>query len=557
MEEGWFELLATGISTGSSYHYILADGTRVPDPAARAQSGDVHAPSLVVDPTAYSWRDAAWRGRPWEETVIYEFHVGTFTPQGTFSAAMEKLDHLVALGVTALEIMPVAQFSGDRNWGYDGVLLYAPHRAYGSPDDMKAFVDMAHAKGLMVFLDVVYNHFGPDGNYLPRLAPEFFDAGRSTPWGAAIAYERRPVRDFFIDNALYWLVEFHLDGLRLDAVDQICDTSSPELLDEIATLIRRELKHRPIHLMTEDNRNITRFHERDAEGQVRLYTGEWNDDFYTAAHVFATGETAGYFGDFAGAPLARLARALAEGFVYQGEASVHRGGKPRGESCLHLPPAAFIDFLQNHDQVGNRALGERLSVLADGRLVSCLTAVLLLSPAIPLIFMGQEWGEERPFLFFTDFKGELAEAVKQGRRREFSDFLSGDEAIPDPNDPGTFVSSKLDWSAINREPHEHILSYTRHLLRLRRRHLVAIFAMMRECCGKVLVAADDILAVDWKVDGRTVALRANLSHDERRRCPLAPGQVIFFGPSLVKQREVEGWLPPMSVLVTLEEAVDA
>lgn len=556
-DDGWFEVLVTGLVPGSSYSFLLPDGTSIPDPAARAQLGDVHGPSLIIDATAYAWRDGGWRGRPWEEAVIYELHIGTFTPEGTFRAAITRLDHLVALGVTALEVMPVAQFSGDRGWGYDGVLLYAPHRAYGPPDDMKEFIDAAHARGLMVLLDVVYNHFGPDGNYLPALAPEFFDGARSTPWGAAIAYDRRPVRDFFIENALYWLEEFHLDGLRFDAIDQIRDPNSPiEILAEIAGRIRSDIGDRPIHLITEDNRNITRLHERDGEGRARLFTAEWNDDFHTAAHVLATGETAGYYCDFREAPLAKLARALAEGFVYQGESSAFRSGEPRGEKCLHLPPAAFVNFLQNHDQVGNRAFGERLTELTEDSLARCLTAILILNPAIPLLFMGEEWGETRPFLFFTDFTGSLAEAVRSGRRREFSDFLKPEDEIPDPNDEASFTSSKLDWSRISDDRHNRALTYMRDLLRLRQTHLVPLLTEMRKSRGRIIAADKDILSVDWTGRDMTLSLRANMT-ETPLLCPPCTGTLIFQGPDPDACARDDGRLSPMSVLVALEGGAHA
>ena len=313
--------------------------------------------------------------------MIYELHVGTFTPEGTLAAATGELPRLAALGVTAVEIMPLAQFGGDRGWGYDGVLPYAPHNIYGPPEDLAAFVDAAHANGLMVLLDVVYNHFGPDGNYLPLYAPEFFDPGRTTPWGAGIDYTRPPVRRFFIENALYWLTEYGIDGLRLDAVDQIVDPSRPELLLELAEELRR--LPRPVHLTTEDNRNVTHLHERGPGGAVTRHSAEWNDDLHNAAHVLATGETEGYYAGFAADPLGLMGRALAEGFAFQGE-----GG--RGAPSAHLPPAAFVDFLQNHDQTGNRALGERLICLTDAGTLEALTAILCLSPHIPLFFMGEE-----------------------------------------------------------------------------------------------------------------------------------------------------------------------
>jgi maltooligosyltrehalose trehalohydrolase len=316
----------------------MPDGLAVPDPAARAQAGDVHGPSLLVDPRAYRWR-TDWPGRPWAEAVIMEIHIGTFTPEGTFRAAAERLPHLAETGITAVEIMPVAQFGGNRGWGYDGVLPYAPHRAYGTPEDLKALIDTAHGLGLMVLLDVVYNHFGPDGNYLHVYAPQFFTDRRNTPWGAAIAYEEPPVRRFFIENALYWLEEFHLDGLRLDAIDNVIDPDSEtEILEEIAAEVRAAHPGARIHLTTEDDRNITRLHERSDDGRPRLYTAEWNDDFHNAAHAVATHEAEGYYVDFAQDHWEKLARSMAEGFAYQGEASAHQDGAPRGTPSAHLPP---------------------------------------------------------------------------------------------------------------------------------------------------------------------------------------------------------------------------
>ncbi|CAN5293370.1 malto-oligosyltrehalose trehalohydrolase [soil metagenome] len=531
-EEGWFELLASGVAPGAHYAYVLPDGLVIPDPASRAQAGDVHGPSTAVDPTQYIWQDLAWAGRPWEDAVIYELHVGTFTPEGTFRAAIGRLPHLAELGVTAIEIMPVAQFAGSRGWGYDGVLLYAPHNAYGTPDDMKAFIDAAHAHGLMILLDVVYNHFGPDGNYLPKLAPQFFHPERHTPWGAAIAYEKPPVRQFFVENALYWLDEYHLDGLRFDAIDQIHDPySETEILMEIAERVRAEYPGRHIHLTTEDNRNVTHLHERDESGRAVRYTAEWNDDFHNAAHVAATGETEGYYEDFAEDPWQKLGRALAEGFAYQGEPSLHRGGQRRGEPSAHLHPTAFVNFLQNHDQIGNRALGERLWPLAEEGMLRGLLAILILSPPIPLLFMGQEFGESRPFYFFTDFDGELADAVREGRRREFAKFAafrSEDkrEAIPDPNAHSTFAASKIGWDAAAGEGW---LAFTRDLLSLRRQHIVPLLRDSGAKAGRMLVAEDGLIAVDWTLAGSRLQLRANF-RTEDASIPTADGDIVFAEP---------------------------
>ena len=548
-EDGWFELLATGVLPNAQYAFVLSDGLAVPDPASRGQAGDVHGPSLVVDPTSYRWRNPQWSGRAWEEAVIYELHVGTFTEEGTFRSAAAKLDHLADLGVSAVEIMPVAQFAGNRGWGYDGVLPYAPHPAYGSPDDFKWFVDEAHARGLMVLLDVVYNHFGPDGNYLSLYAPDFFHPEQHTPWGAAISYELDPVRSFFVENALYWLEEYNLDGLRLDAVDHADD----KLLHEIAARVRAEVKGRPVHLTTEDNRNITQLHERGADGSAVAYTAEWNDDFHNVAHVIATGEGEGYYADFVEDSWGKLARTLAEGYAYQGEFSPQLQRK-RGEPSAHLPPIAFIDFLQNHDQVGNRAYGERLSELAEPNALRVLYAMMLLSPHVPLLFMGEEFAEDRPFLFFTDFHGELARAVTEGRRREFVRFAAfqgeGDDlkTIPDPNAPDTFAASRLDWKKAELGTGRIWLAYIRDLLKLRAEVLVPALGRAGGDCGRIISATDGLVAVDWRLGGSTLMMRANLS-DRLRPAPSIDGDVIFSEPR--DQTSAPGeplQLPSMSIV---------
>lgn len=554
-EAGWFELTVEGVAAGAAYQFHLPDGLKVPDPASRRQEGDVHGASLVVDPTAYQWRNTAWAGRPWEEAVIYELHLGTFTEQGTFEAARQRLPYLAELGITAIELMPVAQFSGNRGWGYDGVLLYAPHPAYGTPEDMKAFIDAAHEHGLMVLLDVVYNHFGPDGNYLHSYAPDFFDPERHTPWGAAIAYERDPVRRFFIENALYWLEEYQLDGLRFDAIDNVVDKASdPELMVEIAQIIRAEFPDRHIHLTTEDNRNITALHERGDKGEVRLHTAEWNDDVHNVLHVIATGETEGYYADFADDVWTKLGRALAEGFAYQGQPSAH-SGKPRGVPSAHQPPSAFINFLQNHDQTGNRALGERLTKLADPRVLELMTAMLVLSPQIPMLFMGEEHGDEQPFLFFTDFHGDLAQAVREGRRREFAGFagFSGQmEDIPDPNEASTFEASRPDWSAADRPAGKAHLERMRTLLALRHQHIAPLLSAAGPQSGRLLVAEDGVIAVDWTFGDATLCLRANFSEQERT-APAAEGTAILADPAENRDAMSGGGLGPHSILFCLRK----
>lgn len=550
--DGWFECEVATARPGSRYMFVLADDMRVPDPASRAQAGDVHGPSIVTADD-HDWRNPQWQGRPWPESVIYELHVGTFTEEGTFAGAAARLPHLARLGVTAIEIMPVAQFAGNRGWGYDGVLPYAPHPAYGSPDDMRAFIDEAHGHGLMVLLDVVHNHFGPEGNYLHRYAPQFFHADRTTPWGPAIDYGREPVRRFFIDNALYWLQSFRLDGLRFDAIDNIRDESTPELMVEMAQEIRRALPGRHIHLTTEDNRNVTHLHERAADGTAALHTGEWNDDFHNAAHVALTGESEGYYEDFAADPWGLLGRSLAEGFAYQGEHAPH-SGTMRGVPSGHMPPDAFVDFLQNHDQVGNRALGERLATLAAPRALELMTAVLLLSPHIPLMFMGDEFGEMRPFLFFTDFQGELADAVREGRRREFAGFsgFAGAVEVPDPNAHATFAASRLDWERAASPDGAERTEATRRLLALRHAQIVPLLSQAGTHASRVRMAADGVLAVDWRLGEDELCMRANLSE---KACDIAAadGRIVHADPPSAARHVTEGRLPPESLVVAVRQ----
>jgi len=530
MDDGWHGMNLEDIRAGIAYAFRVDDGPPVPDPASRAQAGDVNGASLTVDPRAFEWSDDAWRGRPWHEAVVYELHVGTFTPEGTFRAAESRLDHLAQLGVTALEVMPVADFAGRRNWGYDGALPFAPDRAYGTPEDFKHLVAQCHARGLMVLLDVVYNHFGPEGNHLHRYAPEFFNPAHRTPWGAAINYDGEragPVRRFFLHNALYWIEEFHLDGLRLDAVHAIADDSPTHIVSEIADAIARGPgRERHVHLVLENERNEARFFRGPAPA-----TAQWNDDWHHAAHILATGETDGYYTDYAARPVMHLGRALAEGFAWQGEPSPHHRGEARGEPSADLPPLAFMPFLQNHDQVGNRALGERLCALADRAALRLATAALLLAPSIPLLFMGEEFAASSPFLFFCDFHGELAAAVRDGRRREFGAFArfrdpAARAAIPDPGAEETFLRSKLDWDEASRGEHAQWLSVYRELLGLRARRIVPHLAGDRFRARFEMHGAAG-LAVDWTLgDGARLHLRANLSEAQARGIPSAAGETI-------------------------------
>ena len=560
-DDGWFELETDLIKPGDGYSFVLADDLHVPDPAARAQLGDINGPSRLVDPDAYEWRLPYWKGLPWHETVLYELHTGTFSMQGTFDGVRARLDHLASLGVTAIELMPVAQFAGNRGWGYDGVLLYAPHSVYGGPEQLKRLVDAAHDRGLMVFLDVVYNHFGPEGNYLGRYAPQFFHSQRNTPWGGAIAFEKLPVRRFYIDNALYWIGAYLIDGLRFDAVDHIEDPAEGRLLEELALEVRQRFPGRHIHLTTEDDRNMVRHIERDASGAVVQYDGEWNDDFHHAAHVIATGEEEGYYGEYVSDRLNKLARALSEGYIFQGEISNFRNNQPRGEPSGHLPPTAFVHFLQNHDQIGNRALGERLTDLAPPRIVEALTAILLLSPQIPLVYMGEEWGERTPFAFFCDFRGELATAVREGRRREFSHWSSfknphNRELIPDPNALSTFLDSKLEWSGAETEDGEARLAFVGRLLATRRQEIMPRLAGIQGGAGTVDLVLADLLVISWRMgDGSSLRLFANLV-DRASAIPASIGiddgsRLLFESVTGADDLLKSGTLPEWSVVFRL------
>ncbi|WP_318389422.1 malto-oligosyltrehalose trehalohydrolase [Enterobacter sp.] len=542
-DDGWFECQVANVAAESEYNFVLQDGMLVPDPASRAQKRDVNGPSLVIDPQSYAWKNTDWRGRAWEETVFYELHVGTFTPEGTFSAAIKKLPYLAETGITAIEVLPVSQFGGDRGWGYDGVLLYAPHSAYGSPDDFKAFIDAAHGLGISVVLDIVLNHFGPEGNYLPLLSPDFFHKERHTPWGAGIAYDVDAARRYIAEAPLYWLKEFNLDGLRFDAIDQIEDTAEKHVLIEIAERIRAEITDRPVHLTTEDSRNVIFLHPRGEQGEMPLFSGEWNDDFHNAVHVFATGETHAYYKDFADEPEKRVARALTEGFVYQGEIS-QQSGKPRGVDSTGQPPVAFVDFIQNHDQVGNRAQGERLISLAGSERTKVLLAALLLSPHIPLLFMGEEYGETHPFLFFTDFHGDLAKAVREGRAKEFAGHAGHDENVPDPNDEKTFLASKLDWKKQDSAEGKSWLALTRSLLALRQKQIVPLLATAGGQAGRVIDTADGVVVVSWTFPKGTLSMALNISATAVP-LPVLPGETIFAWP------EEGTTLAPDSILVRL------
>lgn len=522
--DGWHHLEVAHAGPGTRYSFILPDGMEVPDPASRFQPEDVHGPSEVIDPD-HNWWSNGWVGRPWEEIVIYQLHVGTLSPEGTFLGVIDKLDHLADLGITALQLLPIAAFPGDRNWGYDGVLPYAPDSSYGRPQDLKRLIDEAHLRGLCVFLDVVYNHFGPDGNYMSAYAPLFTDRHK-TPWGDGINYDgpqSEVVREFIIGSALTWIEEFRVDGLRLDAVHAIEDDSDRHVLHEITERVREAAPGRHVHLMAENEENDAALLERREDGSPRWFTAQWNDDVHHALHVAGTGETFGYYGDYADA-LEKLGRSLAEGFAFQGEHMPYRDDA-RGTPSAHLPPTAFIAFLQNHDQIGNRAAGDRIAASRPPEVLKALAAITLLSPQIPMLFMGEEWGAQTPFPYFCDFHAELNAAVRQGRREELSRLpgFDGDDA-PDPTARETFESARLDWRAMDQG--RELLDLYRDLIALRHRTIVPALAGTPGHAGQWHLA-HGVLTVTWQLRHQRLRLDANLSNRASEFAIEPEGEVIF------------------------------
>lgn len=511
--QGVFAIELDDVEPGVDYAYRLSgDEEDLPDPVSRYQPEGVFGPSRVIDPHHFEWTDRNWRGLQMAELIIYELHMGTFTRAGTFDAAIEKLDYLRELGITAIEIMPVAQFPGDRNWGYDGVFPYAVQNSYGGPDGLRRLVDAAHAAGLGVILDVVYNHLGPEGNVLPRYGPYFTDKYK-TPWGEAINFDgpdSDEVRRYFIDNALHWLREYHLDGLRLDAVHAICDFSATNILEEIATETRKlqELLGRRLVIIAESDLNDPRLLRPRERGGFEL-DAAWSDDFHHAVHAALTGEQSGYYQDFNGT--AAIARAVQERYVYGGTYSAFRRRR-HGARAIDVPADRFVVFAQNHDQVGNRARGDRLSTLVSFERQKLAAAMVLLSPYVPLLFMGEEYGEAHPFLYFVSHHSpELIEAVRKGRNEEFKRF-AWEGSVPDPAAASTFETSKLDWSCVNKAPHAEMLAMYQHLLALRKSE-----PALRPGQAQVEAqASEHPPTVRWRLrhpSGRDLQVFFNLSHE--------------------------------------------
>jgi maltooligosyltrehalose trehalohydrolase len=463
---GYHRVVAEGIGPGGLYFFRLNGKIERPDPASRYQPRGVHGPSMAVDPQ-FKWGDDSWKGLPLDEYLLYEIHVGTFTSEGTFDAILPRLDQLKELGITALELMPVAQFPGSRNWGYDGVYPYAVQDSYGGPNALKRLVNACHVRGLAVALDVVYNHLGPEGNYLSDFGPYFTDRYH-TPWGEALNFdgpESDEVRRYFVENALNWIAEFHIDALRLDAVHAIVDRSAGPFLEELGERVHELAAElgRSVPVIAESDRNDARLVRGREQGGLGL-DGLWNDDLHHSVHSLITGERIGYYADFGS--VADLAKAFTEGFVYSGQYSKYRRRR-HGNSAQDVPASRFVVFSQNHDQTGNRMLGERLTALASLEDAKLAAASVLLSPFLPLLFMGEEYGETAPFLYFVSHgDGDLIEAVRSGRKQEFAAFDWRGEP-PDPQAESTFLRSKLDWQLQGQETHRALRAFYRELIRLR------------------------------------------------------------------------------------------
>jgi len=532
--EGWWACRVPGATAGTLYHWCIDDGLLVPDPASRHNPHGVHQPSAVVDPLAFEW-DEDWRGRPWHETVLYELHVGAFTPEGTFAAAQARLPELAALGITAIELMPLAAFPGRFGWGYDGVLPFAPHAPYGTPEDLKRFIQQAHRLGLSVLLDVVYNHFGPDGNYLPRYAPGFFSSTRSSPWGAAINFDgphSRPVRQFFVENALFWLVEYRFDGLRLDAVHAIRDDGAPHILQELSARVRAATPGRHVHLVLENEDN---HHQRlSARPRAGCYDGQWNDDFHHALHVVLTGESGGYYRDYAAAageaPLDLLGRALTHGLLFEDSPRKPGGARENPRPAPPQPLSTMVNFAHNHDQAGNRAFGERLAALAGPEAAPLATLLALLTPAVPLLFLGEESGSTRPWLYFADWDGELRKAVQEGRRREFGHVARIEDGrrvpLPDPCSEATFEASRPTPEELDSAAARRWRAMVRDALAARRQWIVPRQGQLLTGQHTAQRVGATGLSVQWRYeDGQVLALDINLGPASLQVPATRPGPV--------------------------------
>jgi maltooligosyltrehalose trehalohydrolase len=553
-ESGWWSAEMSSFEPGMDYAFVLDGSEPLPDPRSPWQPHGINGPSRTVDHAMFPWTDRNWQAGPLSAGVFYELHIGTFTPEGTFKAAIGKLDHLVRLGITHVELMPVAEFSGSRGWGYDGVHLYAPHHAYGEPDDLKRLVDACHARGLAIVLDVVYNHLGPAGNHLDRFAPYFTDR-YATPWGRAVNFDgpfSDEVRRFFCDNALVWLRDYHFDGLRLDAVHAIIDTSATHFLEQLACeVVELEARiGRHLELIAESDLNDPRIVRPQEVGGYGI-DAQWSDDFHHALHSVLTGERDGYYVDFGA--LADLAKAFQRVFVNDGRYSAFRKRR-HGKPATGISGHRFLGYLQNHDQIGNRAKGERSSHLTSLRRLKVGATLVFTAPFIPMLFQGEEWGASSPFLYFTNHEDpELGRAVTEGRRREFAAFGWRPEDIPDPQARETFERSKLDWNERDEEPHAGLLAWHSRLIQLRRE----IPALSDGRLEQVRTSFDE--SAKWFVVKRgTVVVACNLS-DIEQRVPVGLGhcsELLLASESNVQFAHDVVALPSDSVAILISAQPD-
>ena len=546
-DRGWWSVELALEESNADYAFILDRGDPLPDPRSPWQARGIHGPSRLVDHRAFRWTDRHWQAAPLAAAVIYELHIGTFTAQGTFRSAIDKLDELVQLGVTHVELMPVAEFSGNRGWGYDGADLYAPHQAYGGPDELKQLVDACHGRGLAVILDVVYNHLGPAGNYLARFGP-YFTERYATPWGQAMNFdgpESDEVRRFVCDNALMWLGDYHFDGLRLDAVHALIDTSATHILEQLACEVDdlQAQSGRHLVLIAESDLNDPRIVRPQEIGGYGIQA-QWSDDFHHALHVALTGERDGYYADFAS--LADLAKALQSVFVYDSSYSAFRRRR-HGRVTKGVSGHSFLGYLQNHDQIGNRAKGERSSHLMSIGRLKIAAALIMTAPFVPMLFQGEEWGASSPFLYFTNHEdAELGRLVTEGRRREFAAFSAHREDVPDPQASETFERSKLNWNERDREPHRGLLDWHRRLIRLRRE----VSALADGRLERVQVSFDE--SARWLVMRRgSVAVACNLASATQHVATGldAQAQLLLASESGLTMIDGEVRLPPDSVAI--------
>jgi len=545
--DGTFWAVLRDVGAGDRYRYRLDNDRLLPDPASRFQPEGVHGPSQVVDPQSFRWTDDRWTGLELGDLVFYELHVGTFSPEGTFAGVTARLPELAELGITAVELMPVADFPGSRNWGYDGVALFAPARCYGTPDDLRHLVDSAHALGLAVFLDVVYNHLGPDGAYLSAFSPYYFTEHHHTPWGAALNFDgdhSGMVREFFIENARHWVHEYHIDGLRLDATFAIADDGPRHFLAELTERVRESRPGRRVLVVAEDHRNLNWMLKPEDDGGWGL-DAVWADAFHHQCRRLLAGDSEGYYRDYSGRT-DDVATTIRQGWFYTGQFSAHLSER-RGTDPTGIPANRFVICLQNHDQIGNRALGERLNHQIDVAAYRAASVLLLLVPETPLLFMGQEWAAGTPFLYFTDHHDELGRLVTEGRREEFRHFAAFSDPmararIPDPQARSTFLASRLSWEERLAEPHASTLKLYQALLTLRRRE-----PTLRRPSPFYVAALDDA----------TIAIRRGGSHDAFLVVARLMGAGVIelgHGPSSARSSDSDTLAGPWKLVLTSEDS---